>query len=154
MICTEKGYNLFVCGNGGMKPQHAKLLAEDLDEETLIKYIDRFLMYYVRTADRLTRTATWLNKMEGGIERLKEIIIGDALGIGEELEKEMQHHVDTYVCEWSATLDNPEMLKRFRPFVNTAETDPSIQFVRERGQKRPVNGEERELLSRPGVEVN
>lgn len=142
VIATDKGYNLYLCGNGGMKPQHAKLFAVDLDEPTLIKYIDRFLMFYVRTADRLTRTATWINKFEGGIGRLKEIIIDDALGICVELEKEMQHHVDTYECEWSRTLNDPEMMKRFRPFVNTGETDPAVMFVRERGQKRPLTVDE------------
>ena len=57
LIATEKGYNLYVCGNGGSKPRHADLLAADLDEETALKYIDRFLMYYIMTADRLTRTS-------------------------------------------------------------------------------------------------
>lgn len=143
VIATDKGYNLYICGNGGMKPQHAKLFAEDLDEETLIKYIDRFLMFYVRTADKLTRTATWLNKFEGGIERLKEIIIDDAMGICGELETEMQHNVSTYKCEWSAVLDDPDTRKRFKPFVNTSQTDDTIQFVPERGQKRPLTLDEK-----------
>lgn len=146
VIATEKGYNLYVCGNGGMKPQHAKLFAEDLDEKTLIKYIDRFLMFYIRTADRLTRTATWLNKFEGGIERLKEIIINDCMGIGEELEREMQQNVDSYECEWSKTLNDPKMKERFKPFVNSDETDATIQFFRERGQKRPLTPDERMIV--------
>ncbi len=138
VIATEKGYNLYVCGNGGMKPRHADLFAEDLDEETLIKYIDRFLMYYIRTADRLTRTSKWLEKFEGGIERLRAIVIDDALGICEELEREMQHQVDTYVCEWSRVLDDPAMRRRFAPFVNSDESDPNIHFQPERGQKKPL----------------
>ncbi len=138
IITTEKGYNLYVCGNGGMKPQHAKLLAEDLGEEILMRYLDRFLMYYIRTADKLTRTATWLNTFEGGIERLKEVIIDDALGIGDELEKEMQRHVDSYECEWSRTLNDPKMRRRFSPFVNSQEKDTTIRFFKERGQKRPL----------------
>ncbi|MCA9398308.1 MAG: nitrite reductase large subunit NirB [Candidatus Omnitrophica bacterium] len=139
VIATDKGYNLYICGNGGMKPQHAKLFAEDLDEETLIKYIDRFLMFYVRTADKLTRTATWLNKFEGGIKRLKEIIIADALGICQELEEEMAYHVATYECEWSKTLNDPRMMNKFKPFINTVETDETVKFVPERGQKKPLD---------------
>ena len=100
IIATEKGYNLYLCGNGGMKPQHAQLFATDLDEATLVKYIDRFLMFYVRTADRLQRTAGWLNNLEGGLDYLKSVIIDDALGICAELEAEMAHVVDTYACEW------------------------------------------------------
>ena len=138
IIATEKGYNLYVCGNGGMKPQHAQLLAEDVDEETLIRYVDRFLMFYIRTADKLTRTATWLNKLDGGMDRLKEVIIDDVLGICDALEREMQQHVDSYECEWSRTLKDPEMMKRFSPFVNTTERDPTIRFFQERGQKRPL----------------
>jgi nitrite reductase (NADH) large subunit len=30
VIATEKGWNLYVCGNGGMKPRHAELFATDL----------------------------------------------------------------------------------------------------------------------------
>jgi nitrite reductase (NADH) large subunit len=138
VIATEKGWNLYVCGNGGMKPQHAVLLASDVDTTTLIKYIDRFLMYYVRTADRLTRTATWLNKLQGGIQHVKDVVIHDKLGLAEELEREMQHIVDTYQCEWRTTVNNPEKLERFKPFVNVNEKDSSIQFETVRGQPLPV----------------
>ncbi|ULT46369.1 hypothetical protein KRR40_25155 [Niabella defluvii] len=99
-MATEKGWNLYVCGNGGSKPQHALLLATDLDSETCIQYIDRFLMFYIKTADPLTRTATWLNKMEGGIDYLRNVVVHDSLGIGAELEREMQLLVDAYQCEW------------------------------------------------------
>jgi nitrite reductase (NADH) large subunit len=138
VIATEKGWNLYVCGNGGMKPQHAILLASDVDTETLIKYIDRFLMYYVRTADRLTRTATWLNKLNGGIEHVKDVVIHDKLGLADVLEQEMQHVVDTYQCEWQTTVNDPEKLKRFKPFVNVNEKDTTIQFETVRGQALPV----------------
>ena len=96
IIATEKGWNLYVCGNGGAKPRHADLLAADIDEETCIRYIDRFLMYYIQTADRLTRTSVWLEKMEGGLEYLRDVIIHDRLGICDELERQMQYLVDTY----------------------------------------------------------
>jgi nitrite reductase (NADH) large subunit len=138
VIATEKGWNLYVCGNGGMKPQHAVLLANDIDTATLIRYIDRFLMYYVRTADRLTRTATWLNKLSGGIEHVKDVVIHDKLGLVEVLEQEMQHIVDTYQCEWQTTVNDPEKLKRFKPFVNVNERDTTIQFENVRGQALPV----------------
>lgn len=138
VIATEKGWNLYVCGNGGMKPQHAQLFAEDLDSETLIRYVDRLFMYYVRTADKLTRTATWLNKLPGGLQHLTEVVIEDSLGICEELEAEMQHLVDTYECEWKKTIENPEKRKRFQPFVNSKETDETIRFEQNRGQIQPL----------------
>jgi len=143
VIATEKGWNVYLCGNGGAKPQHAQLLAQDIDEETVIKYLDRFIMYYIRTADPLTRTAAWLNKLEGGFEYLKEVIIHDKLGICETLEKEMAYLVDTYQCEWKEVVDNPEKRKLFRHFVNCNDTDQTIEFVYERGQKRPLAWNER-----------
>ncbi len=146
IIATEKGWNLYVCGNGGIKPQHAQLLAADLDKETLIRYIDRFLMFYIRTANRLERTATWFNKLEGGMEYLQQVIINDSLGIAAELEAEMEHQVATYACEWEATLKDPIKLQRFQHFVNTDAPDPSIVLVEERGQKRPAFEQERSLL--------
>jgi nitrite reductase (NADH) large subunit len=146
IIATEKGWNLYVCGNGGMKPQHAQLLAADLDKETLIRYIDRFLMFYIRTANRLERTATWFNKLEGGMEYLQQVIIEDSLGIADELEAEMAHQVATYACEWDVTLKDPVKLQRFQHFVNSDAIDPNIVQIEERGQKRPVFEHERQLL--------
>jgi nitrite reductase (NADH) large subunit len=147
IIATEKGWNLYVCGNGGMKPQHAQLLAADIDKETLIRYIDRFLMFYIRTANRLERTATWFNKLEGGMEFLQQVIIHDSLGIGAELEAEMAHQIATYACEWKTTLEDPNRLQRFTHFVNTTQPDPHLLHVEERGQKRPVYEHERQLLA-------
>ncbi|MEG4232895.1 nitrite reductase large subunit NirB [Microcoleus sp. Pol11C3] len=145
IIATENGWNLYVCGNGGIKPQHAVLLATDIDKETLIKYIDRFLVFYIRTADRLERTATWLNKLEGGIEYLKQVIIEDSLGICAELEAQMEHLVNTYQCEWKTTIEDPQKVQRFQHFVNSDLPDPSIVRVAERGQTRPANEHEKAL---------
>jgi nitrite reductase (NADH) large subunit len=139
LIATENGWNLYVCGNGGSKPRHADLLAADLDEDTCIKYLDRFLMYYIQTADRLTRTSVWLEKMEGGIDYLREVVIEDKLGIGDELEQQMQFLVDTYKCEWKEAVNDPNLSRLFRQFVNTDETEPNIELVTERGQMRPAD---------------
>jgi nitrite reductase (NADH) large subunit len=139
LVATEKGYNLYVCGNGGATPRHAELLASDLDEATTIKYIDRFLMYYIMTADRLTRTSVWREKLEGGLDHIRDVIIHDKLGIAEELESRLQHLVDTYECEWAAVVRDPEKRKFFTQFANTDETEPCIEFVSERGQSRPAN---------------
>lgn len=139
LIATEKGYNLYVCGNGGAKPRHADLLAADLDEATAIKFIDRFLMYYIHTADRLTRTSVWLEKMEGGVNYLRDVIVHDKLGIGDELERQIQYLVDTYRCEWADVVNDPEKRRWFKQFVNTEETEPGIEIVTERGQARPAD---------------
>ncbi len=144
VISTENGWNLYVCGNGGMKPRHGDLFATDLDDETLISYIDRFLMFYIRTADRLQRTSVWMDNLEGGLDYLREVVIEDKLGIGEELETQMQNLVDRYQCEWKTTIEDPEKLKRFRQFVNAPDAeDENVIFVEERGQIRPANDEER-----------
>lgn len=137
IIATEKGWNLFICGNGGSKPQHAQLLASDIDSETCIKYLDRYLMFYIKTADPLTRTATWLNKMDGGIDYVRNVVINDSLGIADELEAAMQLLIDNYRCEWKEVVESPELRKRFSHFVNApAEKDPSIEFEPLRDQKK------------------
>ena len=140
IIATEKGWNLHVCGNGGSKPQHALLLATDLDEVTCIKYIDRFLMFYIKTADTLTRTATWLNKMEGGIDYLRNVVLNDSLGMAAQWEAEMQVLVNCYKCEWKEAIENPEIRKRFSHFVNAPELkDPSVKFEDMREQKKVMD---------------
>jgi nitrite reductase (NADH) large subunit len=148
VIATDKGWNLYVCGNGGMRPRHADLFATDLDDETLIRTIDRVLMFYIRTADRLQRTSVWLENLEGGLDYLHQVAIDDSLGICAELEAQMAHVTATYTCEWQATLDDPEKLKRFRQFVNSDAIDEHVVFVEERGQIRPARPEEkRELIA-------
>jgi nitrite reductase (NADH) large subunit len=139
IIATEKGWNLYVCGNGGMKPRHADLLAADIDSDTVIRYVDRFLMFYIRTADRLTRTATWLEKMEGGIDHLRDVIVNDSLGIGAQLEQEMQALVDSYACEWAEVVRDPAKRMAFRHFANSSEGDSTVRLVAERGQRRPAD---------------
>lgn len=143
VIATEGGWNLYVCGNGGMKPRHADLFATDLDDETLVKYIDRVLMFYVKTADRLQRTSVWMQNMEGGLDYLKEVVIEDSLGICEQLESNMENVVDTYQCEWKTALQTPEHKKRFVQFVNSKAKDANIEFVEEREQIRPATLEEK-----------
>lgn len=151
VIATEKGWNLYVAGNGGMRPRHAELFATDLDDRTLIRYIDRFLMLYIRTADKLQRTSVWRESLEGGLDYLKAVVIDDSLGLAAELEAQMQLVVDRYECEWANTLNDPEKLKRFRTFVNAKGGDPDIRFLKERGQIRPVQADELNLIN--AVEV-
>lgn len=147
IIATENGWNLYVCGNGGMTPRHGVLLATDIDKETLVKYIDRFLMFYIRTADKLQRTSVWFSKLEGGLDYLRSVVIDDSLGICHELEAQMQHLVDTYQCEWKATLEDESKLQRFRHFVNSDLPDPTLAYVEERGQKRPATIDEKASLT-------
>ncbi len=143
IIATDKGWNLYVCGNGGMKPRHAELIASDLSKTQLIQLIDRFLMFYVRTADRLQRTSTWRENLEGGLDYLKGVLIEDSLGLAAELQAQMQAVVDSYQCEWNAAVTRPEVRQRFRSFVNSEAPDEQIVFVRERGQIRPARPDER-----------
>ncbi|OKK07965.1 nitrite reductase [Streptomyces sp. CB03234] len=138
VIATANGWNLYVGGNGGATPRHADLLAQDLSDAELIRLIDRFLMFYIRTADRLERTATWLERLEGGLDHLRDVIVHDRLGLCDELEALMAAHVASYHDEWAETLNDPERLRRFVSFVNAPDApDPSVKFVPERGQIKP-----------------
>lgn len=140
IIATEKGWNLYVCGNGGSKPQHAQLLASDIDSATCLRYLDRFLMFYIHSADPLTRTATWLNKMEGGIEYLRNVVVEDSLSMAETWENEMEALVAAYQCEWKVAVSDPEIRKRFVHFVNApTEKDETVKFEVMRGQKKAAD---------------
>ena len=138
VIATEQGWNLYVGGNGGFTPRHAELLVSDVDSATLVRTIDRFLMFYVRTADRLQRTASWIEAMDGGLDHLRAVIVDDRLRICADLDAAMSRHVENYADEWRGVLDDPEKLARFVSFVNAPETpDPTISFRTERGQNVP-----------------
>jgi nitrite reductase (NADH) large subunit len=138
VIATETGWNLYLCGNGGRTPRHAELFATDLTDDELITYIDRFLMFYIRTADRLQRTAPWFEELEGGMDYLRSVIVDDVLGICGELEADMARHIETYQCEWTATLDDPERLRHFVEFVNAPDQNSTPVWISERGQRIPA----------------
>jgi nitrite reductase (NADH) large subunit len=149
VIATEHGWNLYVGGNGGFTPRHAELLASDVDTETLVRIIDRFLMFYIRTADRLQRTAAWIETMEGGLDHVRDVVVDDSLGICDDLEQAMARHVADYADEWRGVLDDPVKLARFTSFVNAPGTpDPMISFREERGQRVPVLMSIPEVVSR------
>ena len=144
VIATEAGWNMYVGGNGGFTPRHAVLFAEGLDDAGLLQAIDRFLMYYIFTADRLQRTAPWFEELEGGVEALRAVIFDDSLGICADLDEAMARHLGSYEDEWKATLNDPEKLSRFASFVNAPTTpDPSLAYTAERGQPRPATEAER-----------
>lgn len=152
LIATDRGWNVYVGGNGGFTPRHAQLLVEDVDDETAIRLVDRYLLYYVRTADRLQRTAPWQEEHEGGLDRIREIVVDDVLGLGADLDAQMARHVEAYEDEWAAVLRDPVRLRQFSSFVNAPDTaDPSLSYVTERGQRRPATQAERAAgLGSPG----
>ncbi|WP_030618420.1 nitrite reductase large subunit NirB [Streptomyces sclerotialus] len=150
VIATSNGWNLYVGGNGGADPRHADLLAQDLSDAELIRLIDRFLMFYIRTADRLERTSAWLERIEGGLDHVRDVVVHDSLGLCAELESLMADHVAHYRDEWAETLDDPERLARFVSFVNAPDApDPSVRFVPERDQMKP----DLDLLAGPTLPV-
>jgi nitrite reductase (NADH) large subunit len=138
LIATEKGYNLYIGGNGGMKPRHADLLASDIDEDTAIKYIDRFLMYYIRTADKLQRTSVWLEKIQGGIDHVRKVVVDDSLGLCAQLEADIQKLIDSYICEWKDAIESPEKRAKFRHFVGPDKSSRPVEMIEVRGQTYPA----------------
>jgi nitrite reductase (NADH) large subunit len=143
VIATENGWNLYVAGNGGMTPRHGQLLGSDLDDETLVRYIDRFLMFYIRTADRLQRTAPWVEQLgqpdQDGLEHLRDVVCNDSLGLAAEFEEAVARHVAGYACEWKGVLEDPDKLSRFVSFVNAPDApDPTVTFTRRDGRIVPM----------------
>jgi NAD(P)H-dependent nitrite reductase small subunit len=93
-------------------------------------------MYYIHTANPLERTARWLERLEGGLEQLRAVVVDDSLGIAAQLERDMERLVASYACEWAAVVRDPE---RRRGFTTAGASGPKNGdgFVRVRGQKQP-----------------
>jgi len=138
LIATEKGFNIFVGGNGGAKPRHSELLAKDVPPDDIIPILDRYLSFYIRTADKLQRTARWIENLPGGIKYLQEVILEDKLGICADLEQQMEQLVGSFFCEWTEVLKSPERMKQFSQFANTDEAVQTVEEVQERDQHRPT----------------
>jgi len=139
LVATSKGYNMYVCGNAGAKPRHATLFASDVDEHTVLKYVDRYLMFYINTAKHLQRTAPWLEELPGGIDYLKKVVIDDCLGICAELEALMESNVRNYKCEWREVAYDTSLHKQFKQYVNTDENmdTEQIEYIEMRNQRHP-----------------
>lgn len=138
LIATEKGFNIFVGGNGGAKPRHSELLAKDVPPDDVVPILDRYLMFYMRTADKLQRTARWVEQLPGGITYLRQVVLEDKLGIAAELEKQMNELVGTFFCEWTEAINDPARRSHFTQFANTPATLSNLEDVSERGQTRPA----------------
>ncbi|KZF23361.1 nitrite reductase [Xylona heveae TC161] len=138
LIATEKGFNVFVAGNGGAKPRHSELLAKDVPPDDVVQILDRYLAFYIRTADKLQRTARWVENLPGGIKYLREVILEDKLGICAELEKQMEELVGSYFCEWTEAIKDPERRKAFQQFGNTEDRTENVEIISERDQQRPA----------------
>ena len=145
IIATDGGWNMYVCGNGGMTPRHGDLLASDLDEQTLLQYIDRFMMFYIRTADKLQRTSVWMDNLEGGIDYLKEVIMNDKLGINKQLEQDIGILIENYSCEWKDTVEDSSLHPRFAHFINSDQRDDNLVYTSQREQHRPATSTEKQL---------
>lgn len=104
----------------------------------MIPILDRYLMFYIRTADKLQRTARWLEGMPGGLKYLQEVILEDKLGICASLEAQMQELVGSYFDEWAEAIKNPAIAAKFKQFHNTGENVDSMEMEKDRGQSRPV----------------
>ncbi|KAK0617415.1 hypothetical protein B0T14DRAFT_498432 [Immersiella caudata] len=138
LIASEKGFNIFVGGNGGAKPRHSELLAKDVAPTEVIPILDRYLMFYIRTADKLQRTARWVESLPGGVAYLRDVILNDKLGINASLEAQMQELVDSYFDEWAEAINTPSIAAKFRQFANTTDTLETMELEVDRGQTRPV----------------
>lgn len=106
--------------------------------EEVIPLLDRYLIFYIRTADRLQRTARWIENLPGGIDYLRDVVVDDKLGLCADMEKQMQELVDGYFCEWTEILKDPTRQKLFQQFNNTAETVETVEVIVEREQQRPT----------------
>ncbi|KAL3664973.1 hypothetical protein V7S43_010148 [Phytophthora oleae] len=137
-IATDQGYNVYVGGNGGTNPRHATLLASDVPQDLAVKYLDRYIMYYIMTADRLQRTSKWLDALEGGIEQLRRVVMKDSLGICDTLEKQMSYLVGTYECEWKKVIESPDLMAQFAQFKNTNENQKEVHMRTVRDQRMPT----------------
>ena len=138
LISTNKGFNIYVGGNGGAKPRHTELLVKDVPPEQVIPILDRYLIFYIRTADKLQRTARWLESLPGGLDYLREVVLNDKLGIAADMERQMEELVESYFCEWTEAVRNPERRQYFEQFANTPEAVETVEVVKEREQQRPA----------------
>ena len=140
VIATEKGWNLYVCGNGGVaaaprRPDRGRRRRGDADPA-------HRPLPHVLHPDRATRSSARRAGSSGSTAAstyLKRVVVDDALGICAQLERDMQQLVDTLrVRVGGGGARSRSAARRSATSPTRRAADPTSAFVRERGQKRPA----------------
>lgn len=65
----------------------------------------------------------------GSWQKLRGIILRDELGICADLDAEMDRLIGTYEDEWKRAVQDPDLRKQFRQFVNTVSSLITLNYV-------------------------
>jgi nitrite reductase (NADH) large subunit len=99
VIATEGGeWEVSVGGAAGAHVRKTDVLCRVKTKDEALRVIGRFLIYYRDNAKWLERTYDFAPRI--GIERLREIVVADALGIGAALDAEVEKTMAAYVDPW------------------------------------------------------
>jgi nitrite reductase (NADH) large subunit len=99
VVATEGGeWEVVVGGAAGAGVRKADVLCRVPTQEEALRVIGRFMQYYRENARWLERTYDFVPRV--GVERLRNILVHDSLGIGERLDREIQASIDAYVDPW------------------------------------------------------
>ena len=111
VIATEGGeWEVSVGGAAGAHVRKTDILCRVKTKEEALRVIGRFLIYYRDNAKWLERTYDFVPRL--GIENVRDIIANDSLGIGAQLDAEVEKTMAAYVDPWLER-DNPVYAGQF-----------------------------------------
>jgi nitrite reductase (NADH) large subunit len=111
VIATEGGeWEISVGGAAGAHVRKSDVLCRVKSQEEAIRLIGRFLIYYRDNAKWIERTYDFAPRV--GMDKLKEILVHDSLGICAQLDAEVEKTIAAYVDPWLER-DNPVYAGQF-----------------------------------------
>jgi nitrite reductase (NADH) large subunit len=111
VVATEGGeWEVLVGGAAGAHVRKTDVLCRVKTQDEALRVIGRFLIYYRDNAKWVERSYDFVPRV--GIETIRDIIVNDSLGIGEQLDAEVEKTMAAFVDPWLER-DNPVYAGQF-----------------------------------------
>ncbi len=99
IVASDGGdWDILVGGAAGASVRKTDLLCRVKTQEEAIRVVGRFMIYYRDNAKWIERTYDFVPRI--GIEKIRDIIVNNSLGIVEDLDREVEKTIAAYVDPW------------------------------------------------------
>lgn len=94
IVGNDGGWEVFIGGNGGIKPRIADSFCKVKTDEELVEVCSAVMQYYRETGNYLERTSEWVERI--GLEQIQQVILNNA-----ENRKELAARIDFALAQVS-----------------------------------------------------
>ncbi|MFC7681878.1 nitrite reductase large subunit NirB [Paenibacillus sp. GCM10028914] len=118
IVGNDGGWEVFIGGNGGIKPRIADSFCKVRTDEELFEICAAVMQYYRETANYLERTSEWVERL--GLDNIKQVILEDQKerkALVDRIEVALQQVEDP----WQKVVNDPKIRRNL-----FQEAEPSV----------------------------